>query len=200
MNLRWILNNSVNRIKKRYFPFLWRREIYKRTVGKVLNIRSPRDLNEKIQWLMSYGDTSQWPLLADKYRVRKWVSERIGEEYLVPLLGKWDRAEDIDFDSLPDKFVIKPNNGTYDCIVCKDKSVADTARMRDRMEKALKCNKVCRHGQQHYIKIKPCIIAEQMLEPTGPEGLVDYKIWCFDGKPYIFLVCMNRDNDTHHEI
>lgn len=198
MNIKWILNNQANRIKRRFFPYLWRKHVYKKTLGKSLNLKNPRDLNEKIQWLMSYGDTSQWPLLADKYLVRQWVADKIGGEYLVPLLGKWDRAEDIDLASLPDKFVLKPNNGSYDCIVCHDKSSLDFNEVRQKMAYAIKHSHSVSYGEQHYKRIKPCIIAEQMLEPTSAEGLVDYKIWCFNGKPYCFLVCMNRDNDTHH--
>lgn len=198
MNIKWILNNQINRIKRRYFPFLWRKQLYKKTLGKSLNLKNPRDLNEKIQWLMSYGDTSQWPLLADKYRVRQWVADRIGEEYLVPLLGKWDRAEDIDFDSLPDKFVMKPNNGSYDCIVCSDKSTANLAEIRNCMDRSMHKRFGYNSGELHYLRIKPCIIAEKVLEPTAAEGLVDYKVWCFNGEPYCFLVCANRDPLTHH--
>ena len=141
-----------------------------------------------------------WKTLAEKYAVRQYVADRIGEQYLVPLLGKWDTAEAIDFDALPDKFVIKPNNGSYDCVVCSDKSTIDVEEVRARMARSLRVSFGIETAEPHYRRIKPCIIAEQMLETDAPEGLVDYKIWCFNGRPYCFFVCANRDPITHHVV
>lgn len=183
----------------RHFPFLWQRHLLKRHLGKITDFSNPRDLNEKIQWLMFYSDTSQWPLLADKYRVREYVRERIGGEYLVPLLGKWDKAADIDFDSLPDQFVIKPNNGSYDAVIVLDKSNSDVEKIRAKMEASLKHPVGYETGEIHYLSIPPCIVAEKLLECGTSGGLIDYKVWCFDGKPYCFFVCANRDN-VHHTV
>ena len=126
--------NVIDRFKnrrdwfvKRYYPFLWSRILYKRNLGKVANFNTPMDLNEKIQWLMFYTDTSVWSKLADKYAVRQYVKEKVGDSILVPLLGKWDSAEEIDFDNLPEKFVMRPNNGSYDTIICKNKSKVNSA-------------------------------------------------------------------------
>lgn len=182
---------------KYHFPFFWQKRLYKETCGKVADYSHPLDLNEKIQWLMFYTETSIWTRLADKYAVREFVNERIGSQYLVPLLGKWNNADDIDFDSLPDKFVLKPNNGSYDAIICHDKSKADFNDIRMRLNLSLRRRFGYDTAEIHYLRIPPCIIGEQMLETNEIGGLIDYKIWCFNGKPYAIFLCANRDN-VHH--
>lgn len=191
--LRWHYFDFI----KHHFPFLWSKHLYRINCGKVTDFSNPKDLNEKIQWLMFYTDTSLWTILADKYAVRDYVVERIGEKYLVPLLYKWDSPEDIDFKSLPAKFVIKPNNGSYDTIICRNKATADFDKIRRKMGKAFKCRFGYDTAEMHYLRIKPCIIVEELLECETPGGLIDYKIWCFEGKPYCIFVCANRDN-IHH--
>ena len=157
----------------------------------------PKDLNEKINWMKFYGDTSQWPMLADKYAVREYVRERIGGVYLVPLMGKWDDVEDIDWDGLPQQFVMKCNNGSGDVMVCKDKSKLDIKAAKQHFAKCLKEKLSILSGEPHYAKIKPCIIAEKLLDvstqPCNSTSLVDYKIWVFDGKPMFTWCTWNRE-------
>lgn len=191
------LKSVPRHIITRHFPFLWHQRLSKRFLGKETNFSNPGDLNEKIQWLMFYSDTSQWPLLADKYRVRKFVERRIGADYLIPLLGKWDSAEEIDFTSLPNQFVIKPNNGSFDVIVVKDKASADIELIRKKLAASLSTSFAYETGETHYLKIPPCIIAEELLRCDEPGGLIDYKIWCFNGKPHCVFLCANRDNEHH---
>lgn len=198
MNIIDRFKNRKNWLIKRYYPFLWSRILYKRNLGKVANFNTPRDLNEKIQWLMFYTDTSIWSKLADKFAVRQYVEEKVGSSILVPLLGKWDSAEEIDFDNLPEKFVMRPNNGSYDTIICKNKSKVDCEEIRKSMAFSLQHRFGFENAEPHYLKITPCIIAEKLLEDKDNKGLVDYKIWCFNGEPYCFLVCANRDSVTHH--
>lgn len=183
---------------KFHFPFLWSKHLYKTTLGKVTNFRNPKDLNEKIQWLMFFTDTSRWTSLADKYAVRQYVKDKVGEKYLIPLLGKWDCADDIDFESLPTKFVIKPNNGSYDTVICSDKNDIDLEKVRERMSYSLANKFGYENAEPHYLNIKPCIIAEELLETDDAGGLIDYKIWCFNGIPHSLLLCVNRDKNTHH--
>ena len=192
--IAWRKQNFI----KYHFPFLWNKILYKKKFGKVVDFSHLRDINEKIQWLMFYTDTSLWTKLADKYAVRQYVKNRVGVDVLVPLLGKWDRVEDIDFDSLPDKFVIKPNNGSYDTIICRDKSKVSYDEIRGKMSYSLNHRFGYENAEPHYLYIKPCIIAEKLLESDGKEGLIDYKIWCFNGKPYSIFVCLNRNPETHH--
>lgn len=158
----------------------------------------PKDINEKILWLEYFTDTRTWSLLSDKYSVREFVRNRVGEEYLVPLLGHWEKAKDIDFDMLPKSFVIRPNNGSYDTIIVNDKNTVDIEEIRGRLTNSLKHKFGLENAEPHYLRIKPCIIAEALLETDEPQGLTDYKIWCFNGKPYCIMVCLNRDPITHH--
>lgn len=160
------------------------------------NFEHPKDLNEKINWMKFYGDTSLWPLLADKYCVRGYVAERIGEEYLIPLIGKWDTVDEIDWDLLPQQFVMKCNNGSGDVVVCKDKSKLDIEATKRHFRKSLHEELSILSGEPHYAKIKPCIIAEELLDastqPCHSTSLVDYKIWVFDGNPMFIWCAWNR--------
>lgn len=183
---------------KMHYPYLWSKYLYKKTLDRVANFRHPHDLNEKIQWLMFFTNTSLWTLLADKYAVREYVRNRIGEKYLIPLLGRWTSAKDIDFDSLPEKFVIKPNNGSYDTVICKNKQSINIDNIRTKMEYSLSHKFGYENAEPHYLKIPPCIIAEKLLETDEVGGLKDYKIWCFGGKPYCILTCANRDIEHHY--
>lgn len=194
IKIRW----HYNVLFRRYFPFFWSKHLSTTILGKHTDFCNPRDLNEKIQWLMFYTDTSQWTLLADKYRVRKYVENKIGADNLIPLIGKWDKIEDINFDVLPEKFVIKPNNGSYDTIICTNKDELNIESVKKRLSHSLTYKFGYENAEIHYTRIKPCIIAEELLEQNGPGGLIDYKIWCFNGKPHCVFVCANRDN-IHHK-
>ena len=157
----------------------------------------PKDVNEKINWMKFYGDTSLWPMLADKYAVREYVKEKVGEEYLIPLIGKWDSVDEIDWENLPNQFVMKCNNGSGDVVVCKDKSKLDIEVIKRHFRKCLNEQLSILSGEPHYAKIKPCIIAEELLnastQPCNSSSLVDYKIWVFDGKPMLTWCTWNRE-------
>lgn len=198
MTLKERVNWHYCHFLKYHFPYLWCKKLYKESIGRPCNFSHPKDINEKILWLAFFTDTSMWTILADKYAVREYIKERIGEEHLVPLLGKWDRAEDIDFSLLPNKFVIKPNNGSYDCCIVTDKSKANLEEIRKKMDFSLKHKFGYEGAEIHYTRMKPCIIAEQLLGATEERGLVDYKIWCFNGVPHNILICADRDPVTHH--
>lgn len=193
MNIQEKIRWKYLQFIKYHFPFLWCKYLYKENLGKVTDFSNPKDYNEIMQWLSFYTDTSLWTMLADKYAVRKYVEEHADEDILVPLLGKWKKAEDIDFDSLPDKFVIKPNNGSYDTIIVKDKKKANVDDIRQRLDFSLKHRFGFESAEPHYLKIKPCIIAEQLLETDEEGGLKEYKIHCFNGRPHSIFLASNRD-------
>lgn len=157
----------------------------------------PKDINEKINWIKFYGDTSLWPLLADKYRVREYVKNCDLEDCLVPLIGKWDTVDEIDWDNLPQQFVMKCNNGSGDVVVCKDKSTIDIEKTKKHFHDSLQEKLSIVSGEPHYAEIKPCIIAEQLLDastqPCNSSSLVDYKIWVFNGKPMFTWCTWNRE-------
>ena len=172
---------------------------YKNVSGRWLDWNNPQDLNAVINWTKFYSDTTLWPILADKYRVREYVKEKGLDGILVKLYGVWDKAEDIDFDKLPTKFVLKTNHGSGTNLLVKDKLTLDIDATRNKLNNWLKL----RIGQEtvefHYLKIKPLIIAEEFLEEktnTFSETLVDYKVWCFNGKVHHIWACYNRVNDS----
>jgi hypothetical protein len=146
--------------------------------------------------LAFYTDTSLWSLCTDKYRVREFVEEKGLGHLLIPLYGKWDKAEDIDFDSLPDKYVLKPNNGNSDIIIVPDKTKIDKEEIIRRLNNG-GARKFIASAQPHYLSIKPCFIAEQLLETDNPLGLVDYKIKVFNGKPFCIGTWANRTPMTN---
>lgn len=158
----------------------------------------PKDINEKINWLKFYGDTSLWPLLADKYAVRGWLTNHGFGDLLVRLYGKWDRVEDIEWEKLPERFVLKCNNGSGDIIICNDKSRLDISATVRHFKKVLNEPYGRLTAEPHYLKIKPCIIAEELLDastqPCQSKRLVDYKLYCFYGHVRCVSCCSNRES------
>ena len=172
---------------------------YKATLGYEMNWSRPSDINEKINWLKVYGDTSQWGGVADKYMVRNFVKDRGLGNILVKLYGKYNTTDEINFDELPNSFVLKTNHGSGDCIVVTDKRKIDIGDIKKRLGRALNTKYGLYSGERHYLSIKPCIIAEEFLDNDDlgfTTSLIDYKIWCFDGKPYSVWACYSR---TTHE-
>lgn len=173
---------------------------YRDHFGKKMDWDNPKTLNEKILWLKLNTDTSQWTRLADKYLVREYVKDQGLENILVKLYGKWDKAEYIDWDSLPNTFVMKVNNGSGDVLVCRDKSKLDIKKATKTFARLLATPFGYSTGEPHYVSIPPCIIAEELLDntkqPIPVDTLIDYKIWCFDGKPECIWACYNRFKDS----
>lgn len=174
---------------------------YKRGFNKAINWEHPHDINEKINWLKFNSDTSEWTRLADKYRVREYVCSCGLEDMLVKLYGKWNNAKDIDWECLPNEFIIKTNNGSGDVFICKNKDDIKIKDVVKHFNKLLHSKFGNYMGEPHYNKIKPCIIAEELLDAKKQaiesSSLVDYKIWAFDGKPAYIWACHNR---TPHSV
>lgn len=197
-----------NRITKKWNEFLvdyftkyvlskyWYRDFHYR-----LDWNNPKDLNEKIQWLILNSDTSEWSRLADKVAVRDYVKEKGLGHMLIPLLGVWNDARKIDFDNLPDKFVLKCNHDSASVKII-DKSVGfDKKKIIEYFNNKLRVKFGYLSCEPHYNRIPPMIMAEEYL-PIDGAGIsktpIDYKIWCFNGKPYIVWVAYNRDNVHGH--
>lgn len=172
---------------------------YYRAFRKHLNWENPQDINEKINWLKFNSDTSQWSILADKYRVREFVKERGCGNMLVRLYGKWDKAEDIEWDKLPQQFVLKTNHGSGDVFICHDKSKMDTSSTVAQYRELLKQKFGDNMAEPHYNRISPCIIAEELLDcrlqSMESNSLIDYKVWCFDGKAAYVWVTYDRTKE-----
>lgn len=165
---------------------------YKKRMGKKLNLDPPVTYNEKLNWIKLYDRNPRYTKLVDKLAVRDYVKEKIGEEYLVPLLGVWDKVEDIDFDSLPDQFVIKCTHDSESAVICKDKSVFDVKAAKKKLAAAMKINFYYYNREWVYKDIPHRIIAEQYLEDENDKELRDYKIFCFDGVPKAMFIAIDR--------
>ena len=170
--------------------------LYYRNMDQNVDFENPTTFTEKIQWLKLYDATEQKSKLADKYRVREWVKDVAGEQYLVPLLGVWEKFDDIDFDKLPDSFVLKMNHGSGMNIVVKDKSKFDIEEARKKFKAWIVRPFEAQGFEIHYRNIPKRIIAEAYIEELDGE-LYDYKFHCFDGKP-LFIQCIGNRNLIHH--
>ena len=174
-------------------------KIYALKTGEKLDLKNPQTFNEKIQWLKLYD--KKIPLkttLTDKYLVRDWIKEKIGEQYLIPLIGVWDKFDDINIDELPNQFVLKANHGSGWNVVVKDKSKVDWNKVREKFNKWLSLNYAfaVTGFQLQYLNIVPKIIAEQYIENENG-NLYDYKIHCFNGKPEYIQMVGDRNLDEH---
>ena len=195
-----IIRLTAQILNKLVSPKLISSWVFRYKFGRFINWNNPQDLNEKINWLKFNTDTEQWTRLADKYAVREFVEQCGLKDLLVKLYGVWDDADNIDFESLPQQFVLKSNNGSGDIIIVKDKSKEDLEQLRKRCAKMLKTNYGVVLSETHYYKIPRKIIAEELLDATKQsaqsKSLIDYKIWCFNGKPYCVLTVANRESGT----
>lgn len=174
-------------------------DIFRGIMGFDIDWKNPRDLNEKINWLKFYSDTSEWTRLADKYLARDYIREKLGEKVLPKLYGVWEHAEDIDFSTLPNKFVMKTNHGCGGFVIVEDKSKINQDEIRNKMAKALSKKFGYETVEPHYLKIKPVVMAEQLIENYGgfSTSIADYKVFCINGVPACILVCSDREYDKH---
>lgn len=216
MSKKWIPNfvrrpivnalNACDRLKSRiylaarsgkiWFPDkAFQKWDYRIHSGKKLNLRNPKTFCEKLQWMKYYYRNPFYTQLVDKYAVRSYVSETIGEEYLVPLYGVWDHFDDIDFDALPDSFVLKCTHDQGSVILVPDKSKFERTLAKEKLESALKKNHFYLCREWPYKNIPPRIICEGFLKVIGENDLPDYKLMCFDGKVKLLYVCTNRTTD-----
>lgn len=176
---------------------------YRHIMGEKIDLNNPKDLNEKINYLKFHADLNEWARLADKYEVREYVKERGLGHILVPLYGKYNSHGELieDWKNLPDSFVIKSNHGCGNIILVKDKNTEDLKSIEKETTGWLKVRFGEETNEPHYKLIKPCLIVEELLEdknvPSSSKSLIDYKIWCFNGKPYCILVVANRDREAH---
>lgn len=165
--------------------------IYRLCFGRKLNWHNPQNLSEKINWMKFNTDTSSWTELADKYRVREYVSGKGLSNILVQLYGVWERAEDIDFSILPKSFVLKTNHACGTVLLVEDKSKIDEHEVRDILNKWLDVTIGLETAEPHYLGIKPLILAEEYLKPSKG-GLVDYKLYTVHGRTELVMVCSDR--------
>ena len=168
---------------------------YRKIMGKPLNLKNPKGFNEKLQWLKIHDRKPEYEIYVDKYAARDFVARTIGEKYLVKLLGVWETAEAIDYRVLPDQFVIKGSHDSGSVVVCRDKSSFDFDAATEKMRQSLKRNNFYYGRDWPYKNVKHRIIAEEYLD-NGPLGLIDYKFYCFHGKPKFLYISQGLEDHS----
>lgn len=161
---------------------------YKIRTGKILDLQNPTLYNEKVQYTKLYFRDKRIKVLVDKYGVREFVKNTIGEKYLTKLYGVYDNVDEIPFDKLPKKFVIKLTNGSGYNIICENKTKKKIKIIKNRFKKWLKVDFYMLGREWAYKDVKNRIICEEFLESDEPYGLNDYKVFCFNGEPKMIQV------------
>lgn len=194
--------------KKERFFFLSRRGFYnsmpddeflklkfKYSMGKELNLDNPNTFNEKIQWLKLYDRKPIYTIMVDKYEVKQYIADTIGKEYVIPTLGIYDSFDEIDFDSLPNQFVLKCTHDSGGLAICRDKTAFDKKKAKKKIEKSLKNNFYKKGREWPYKDVKPRIIAEQYMEDSETKELRDYKFFAFNGKVKLLFIASERQSE-----
>lgn len=178
----WCINDK-NFYRLQYYAIL----------GKLPNIDNPSLYTEKLQWLKLYDHNPLYTQIVDKYEVKQYISKIIGDQYIIPTIGVWDSPKDIDFNSLPNRFVLKTTfgGGGDGIAICRDKEHADINVIREKIEKSFNTNPYLRAREWPYKNVPHRVIAEKYMEDDSGE-LRDYKFYCFDGIPKVMLVASNR--------
>ena len=171
---------------KFYLSVLW-----KMVMGYELDWKSPKTFNEKLQWLKLNDRNPLYTTLVDKYRVKQWVADKIGEQNVIPTMAVYNSVDEIDLDKLPNQFVLKCNHDSGSVVICRDKTIFDLDVAKQKLGEALKKNFYWEAREWPYKNVKRCVFAEQYMEDESG-GLTDYKVSCFNGNPYKVMVCLDR--------
>ena len=189
--IKGIIKKSLRIIPdKLYLKFYYRIKM-----GTKLNLKNPKSFNEKLQWLKLYDRNPLYTKLADKYEVREYIKNTIGEEYLIPLLGVYDAFDEIDLKKLPNKFVMKCNHDSASVIICKNKLNFNYTDAKKQITRSLKSNYFWGGREWVYKNIKPRIVIEKYMKNKDDSDLSDYKFFCFNGKVKFFKIDFDRFNN-----
>lgn len=186
LNNKHLLNWLPDKI---FLKLAFRAEMHKK-----LNLSHPVSYNEKLQWLKLYDRRPEYSKMVDKYEVKQYVAELIGENYIIPTLGVWNSFDEIDFNVLPKQFVLKCTHDSGGLVICKNKDKMDFDEARQKIESCLKKNYYYLWREWPYKYVKPRIIAEQYMEDESGYELKDYKFFCFDGVPKYMFIASDRSN------
>ena len=175
-------------------PYL--KMVYKIKTGKKLNLKNPIGFNEKLNWLKVNDIHPEYTDLVDKIKVREYVQNKIGEDICFPLLGQWEKYEDVNFEILPEQFVMKCNHDSGSVKIINNKSKIDHKELAKFFKSRLKINSYTIGREYPYKNIKPMIMAEKYMVPNGSSDINDYKFFCFNGKPEIMFIATDRSTDV----
>lgn len=184
----------ISRVGFLFSDRLYLKLLFRLKMGYPLNLNNPKTYSEKLQWLKLYNRKPEYTVMVDKYAVKQYVADRVGAEYVIPTLGVWERVEDIDFDKLPNKFVLKTTHDSGGIVICLDKNTFDIENACQRLNKNLKQNffKILREWP--YKNVPPRIIAEEYIVDNSRNDLPDYKFFCFDGEVKAMFVAVDRSS------
>lgn len=171
---------------------------FKENTGKELNLENPQTFNEKLQWLKLYDRNPIYTTMADKFRAKEYIAERVGKEYIVPMFGVWNSPDDVDFSALPEQFVIKCNHDCGGLSICRSKDQFDANAARNKLKKSFLSNYFEVGREWQYKNIEPVVLAEKLLENSDGSPLVEYDFFCFNGEPRI-ISCAWGDRDKGEE-
>ena len=182
---------------KRHFvdPEKYLQKMFYKRMGYELNLQNPQTYSEKLQWMKLYDHNPLYTKLVDKYEVKQYVSDTIGSQYIIPTIGVWDRVRDIDFDMLPNQFVLKCTHDSGGLVICKDKNSLDIKKAQKTLKKSLNRNFYYMGFEWPYKNVKPRIIAEQYMEDSKTNELRDYKFFCFDGIVKALFIATERQKE-----
>lgn len=172
---------------KFYLSVLW-----KMKMGYELDWKHPKTFNEKLQWLKLNDRKPLYTTLVDKYRVKQWVANKIGEQYVIPTLAVYNSVDEIDLDNLPDKFVLKCNHDSGSVVICRDKAAFDIEAAKRKLGEALKKNFYWEARELPYKNVKRCVFAEQFIENEGNHDVADYKFFSFGGVVKALFIATER--------
>ena len=195
--LRRIVARFVFRYKKSLSDETYLRLLFWVKMGKRLNLKNPKTFSEKLQWLKLYDRRPEYTIMVDKVKAKEYVASILGEEYIIPTLGVWEDPDDIDFEQLPDRFVLKCNhNSGLGMYICKDKSKMDVEKVKEGLRKGLAQDYFINNREWPYKNVPRRILAEKFIDPApNVSDLPDYKWYCFDGEPRFCQVIQDRSVD-----
>jgi len=174
---------------------------FEKTLKEKLHLENPQTFNQKLQWLKLYDRNSKYTEMVDKYEAKKYVSNIIGEEYIIPTLGIYEKFEDINFEDLPEQFVLKCTHDSGGLVICKNKKEFNQEEAKKKINKCLKKNFYYVFREWPYKNVKPRIIAEKyMMDEKQTEELIDYKFFCFNGIPKFLYVSEGLSNHATAKI
>lgn len=192
-------------ILKRISPYIKNDEMYLKIhyflcMQKKLKLNPPRTFNEKLQWLKLNDKHQSYSMMVDKYDVKKYVSEQIGEKYVIPTLAIWNNVNEIDLNLLPNQFVLKCTHDSQSFVICRNKGELDISQAKRKLSKSMKKNKWYYQGREYpYKGLQPRIIAEKFLVDESGTELKDYKFFCFNGIPRMLLIVSGRGGDQRQD-
>ena len=186
-NLMWFF---ANRLPDKTFIKLF----YRYQTGKKLNLNNPKTFNEKLQWLKLHDRKPIYTTMVDKYEAKKYVANIIGEEYIIPTFGVYNNFDEIDFNKLPNQFVIKCTHECGGLVIVKEKSKLNIEEARKKINSSLKKNYYYYGREWPYKNVKPRIIVEKYMSNKDEASMRDYKFFCFDGKPELMYLSEGLEN------